>query len=151
MASAGALRPRSRSLAELILLGKGLDVAPVEQLDPHVRAQLPQPAQLAVLLGHERLLHGGDLEVDILLGQVEVVSECLERVAVLVEVEGEGMRLVFPGNAVVGEDLRTLELGLVGEGRRRVARVGVEPRLFLHSAWKLYFAGRTARSMIATL
>src|SRR6476661_4625611 len=137
MASAAALRPRSRSLAELILLGKGLDVAPVEQLDPYVRAQLPQPAQLAVLLGHERLLHGGDLEVEILLGQVDV--------------EGEGMRLVFPGNAVVVEDLRTLELGLVGEGRRRVARVGVEPRLFLHSAWKLYFAGRTARSMIATL
>ena len=45
------------------MLGEALEIAPVEELDPDVRVPLTQLAQLPVLAGHERLLHGGDLDV----------------------------------------------------------------------------------------
>ena len=57
------------------MLGEALQVAPVEELDLDVRVSLAQLAQLPVLAGHERLFHGGDLDVEVLIGEVEVGFE----------------------------------------------------------------------------
>ena len=47
----------------------------IELADLHVGVQLPQLAKLAVLAGDERLLHHRHLEVEVLLGEVEVGAE----------------------------------------------------------------------------
>ena len=54
------------------------EVARVEELDPDVRVELAQPAQLAVLLPHEPLLEGRQLDVEVEVGQVEVRREALD-------------------------------------------------------------------------
>ena len=58
-----------------VALGEVLDVATIEELDLDVGVQPPYLAQLAVLSGHERLLHHRDLDVEVLLGKVEVRRE----------------------------------------------------------------------------
>ena len=92
-------------------------------------AQLPQ---LAVLPGDERLLHHRHLEVQILVGQVEVGRERLGDAALFVTLEDEGRRLVQPRDPVPVEDLRVLELRGVGETRRLRAAICLEIRRFRH-------------------
>src|SRR6201987_6323355 len=55
--------PVSAGEVEVEMLGEALQVTPVEELDLDVRILLAQLAELPVLAGHERLLHGGDLDV----------------------------------------------------------------------------------------
>ena len=62
-----------------VLEHQGPEVAGVEQLDPDVRVELAQAAQLAVLLAHELLAQRGQLDVQVEVGQVEVRGEALER------------------------------------------------------------------------
>ena len=76
---------------------------------------LAQLAELPVLPGHERLLHRRQLEVEILVGQVEVGREGLDHAALVVLLEHERVRLVLPRHAVVVEHLRTLTFHIVGE------------------------------------
>ena len=49
---------------------------------------------------------------------------------VFVPVDVERARLVFPGNAVVVEDPRALELRLIGESRRSAATIRLEIQRF---------------------
>src|SRR4029079_16968073 len=111
-----------------VSLTQWLDVALVEELDIHIGIPFFQLAQLAVLARDERLLHHRDLEIEVLLGQVEVRSERLEDATALVDLELERPRLVQPGNAVVVEDLGALELGLVLEDGRLGAAICLENR-----------------------
>ena len=112
------------------VLGEPLEVALVEELDLDVRVPLAQLAKLAVLPGDERLLHQGDLDVQILLGEVEVRRERFGDAAVLVLFEDERSRLVLPGHAVVVQHLGALELGLVREPRWLCAAICLEIRDF---------------------
>src|SRR5450830_745671 len=98
---------------EAVALGQSLNVAPVEELDADSRIELSQLAQLAVLARHERLLHDRDLQVEILLGKVEVGREGLADAALGVAFEYERGGLVLPGDSVVIEDARAFGLGLV--------------------------------------
>ena len=84
--------------------------------------ELAQPADLAVLLGHQPLVEGGHLDEEPGLGKPEVGPEAGRRATVLVPVERELDRLVLPQDAVEVEDPREPPLGLVGEpGHRRAA------------------------------
>src|SRR6266545_3787507 len=69
--------------------GDAHEVALVEQLDPHLGVQQLQLPKLAVLAGDERLLHDRHLEVEILLGQIEVGREGFDHAAVLVLLDDE--------------------------------------------------------------
>src|SRR5450759_37197 len=109
------LEGASGSQIEAETLGQALDVAPVEELDADSRVKRSQLAQLAVLARHERLLHDRDLQVEILLGKVEVGREGLADAALGVAFEYERGGLVLPGDSVVIEDARAFGLGLVRE------------------------------------
>src|SRR4051794_14830514 len=109
---------------------KPLEVALVEELDANVRIELPQLAELAVLSRHERLLHDGHLEVQILLRKVEVGCERLHNLPLLVPLEDEGSRLVEPRDAVVVQDLRVLELRLVLEAGGHLTPICLEIQHF---------------------
>src|SRR5262249_24879827 len=101
-------------------------------------------SQLAVLTGHERLLHHRDLEVEILLGEVEVGRERLGDAPVLVAREDERVRLVDPPHTVVVEDLRLLPLRLVDEAWWFVPSICLEIRRF-----QLHLASRYQSSRIS--
>src|ERR1043166_7363033 len=94
---------RSAGEVEVEMLGEALEVAPVEELDLDIGVALAQLAQLAVLAGHERLLHGGDLDVEVLVGEEEVGRERFGNAPVLVLLEHERPWLVFPRDVVVVE------------------------------------------------
>src|SRR4051794_41894128 len=83
------------------MLGEALQVAPVEELDPDLGVLLAQLAQLPVLAGDERLLHGGDLDVEGLLREEEVGRERFGHAPLLVLPRGEGPGPVFPPAFVV--------------------------------------------------
>ena len=87
-------------------------------------------AELAVLARHERLLHDGDLDEEVLLGKVEVGRERAHDATVLVALEDERLRLVVPGDAVVVEDLRALHLDTVGEPRGLAPTICLENGIF---------------------
>src|SRR3954454_16796178 len=72
--SAGKLSG-SAGEVEVEMLGEALEVAPVEELDPDILVPRTQLAQLPVLAGDERLLHGGDLDVEVLVRQEEIGRE----------------------------------------------------------------------------
>jgi hypothetical protein len=90
-------------------------VALVEELDLDLRVQLSEAPGLAVLLGHQLLVQGGDLDVEVVVGQVEVRAETLDRLVVLVPLEGELSRLVLPGDPVEVEQFGELALRVVRE------------------------------------
>lgn len=90
-------------------------VALVEHLALDVRMVLAQQPHLAVLFGDELLAHRCYLDVDIVLGQVEVRPEVLDRLPILVPVKGECVRFVFPVNAVEVEETRKFPFAVVSE------------------------------------
>src|SRR5579862_7231496 len=99
---------RSAGEIEVEMLSEALQVAPVEELD---------------------------LDVQVLIAQIKVGGEGLEHPARLVLFEHERPRFVFPGDAVVIQHLRALELRGAGEPRRLGSAVRLEHReLELHPA-----------------
>lgn len=90
-------------------------VALVEHLALDVRMVLAQQSHLAVLLCDELLAHRCYLDVDIVLGQVEVRPEVLDRLSIFVPVKGECVRFVFPVNAVEVEETRKFPFAVVSE------------------------------------
>ncbi len=91
-----------------------------------MRVQPLDLAELAVLACHERLLHDGDLDEQVLLREIEVGSERTDDAAIVVALENEGVGLVVPRNAVVVEDLGALDLDTVGEPRGFIATICLE-------------------------
>ena len=91
------------------------EVARVEQLDPDVRVQLPEPAQLAVLLADQLLLERRELHVQVEVRQVEVRREALDHLAGHGPADGEGVGLVRPAHLVEVQDPGQLRLARVGE------------------------------------
>jgi len=109
-----------------VALREPLDVPPVEELDANVRVEPVDLAELSILACHERLLHDGDLDEEVLLREVEVGRECTDDASVPVPLEDEGVGLVVPRYAVVIEDLRALDLDTVREPRGLVATICLE-------------------------
>jgi len=89
-----------------------MKVTLVEDLAAHVRVQLPQPADLAVLLRDELLVHRGDLDEEIVFRQVEVRPELFRWRPGGVPFDSEGSRLVLPRYDVEVE--QPCELALAG-------------------------------------
>src|SRR4029450_13498392 len=115
-----------------VLGEEGEVVALVQDLDADVRVELAQPPDLTVLLGHEPLVEGGDLDGEPPPGQVEVRPELLGRMAGGVPVDREGGRLVLPVDRVEVEQARGLGSGVggqgvLGDGRGRRAPAGRGP------------------------
>jgi hypothetical protein len=90
-------------------------IALVEDLDGHLGVKLLQAPDLAVLLGHELLVEGGDLKEQVVSGKVKVGPERRRRLPGRVTVEDELDRLVLPGDAVKVQQLRQLTLRVVGK------------------------------------
>jgi len=109
---------------------EALDVAPVEELDPNLRIEPLKLAKLPVLPCDEGLLHHGHLDEEILLRKVEVGRERAHNSTLVVAVEDERVRLVIPGDSVVIEDLRALELAAIGEPGRSRATICLENGTF---------------------
>ncbi|MFP3913675.1 MAG: hypothetical protein ACLFWM_02280, partial [Actinomycetota bacterium] len=61
----------------------------VQHLAADVRVQLPEHADLAVLLGHQLLVHGGDLDEQIVVGEIEIGREELAGLPAPVPADGE--------------------------------------------------------------
>jgi len=98
------------------VLHQQVEVVPlVEELDLDLRVQLPEASGLAVLLGHQLLVQGGDLDVEVIDGQVEVGAEALDRLVVLAPLQGKLSRLVLPGDPVEVEQFGELALRVVRE------------------------------------
>jgi hypothetical protein len=81
-----------------------------------VRVELAKAPDLAVLLGHQPLVEGGDLDVEVEPRQVEVGAEVPDGAAGGVPLDGEGGRLVLPLDPVEVEQAGELALGVVREG-----------------------------------
>ena len=90
----------------------------------------PELPQLPVLPRDERLLHHGDLDVEILIREVEVGPERLDHRPVLGLLEDERPRLVLPGHAVVVEQLGALEFRVVRKTRISLPAICLEIRHF---------------------
>ena len=89
----------------------------VERHAAHAGVQLVQAAQLAVLACHVPLLHRGDLDVELEVGEMEVGRDRLAHPALRVAAEHEHVRLVGPAYAQSVESSGALDLGLMGKSR----------------------------------
>lgn len=94
-------------------------------------------SDLPVFLRHEALLLCCELDVEVVLGEVEVRGEGLGDSPEIVPLQGEGGRFVLPGHAVEGEEPGKLALALVGEGGyvRLPGLIGVDPGTSCSVTW----------------
>ncbi len=124
----GGRRQLQRTVVQPVLQQEVEIVALVEHLAAHVGVELAQAADLAILLSDQPLIHRGDLDVNTLISQIEVGSEVLGGVIVLVELYWKRRRLILPIDTVEIEQTRELSLTDVGEifglGTEGLIRVG---------------------------
>jgi hypothetical protein len=105
----------ARRFLEPVLHEQVEEIPLVEDLAPYLGVVLPELTHLAVLLGDQLLVHGGDLDVEVLVGKVEVGTEEASRLPGRVELDGEGMRFVLPLDPVEVEESSELPLAVVSE------------------------------------
>lgn len=79
-------------------------VAPVKELDIDVRVQFPQAPYFAVLARGQLWPDGGQLNVELFIGEVEVGRKSFRYPACFIPCQSEGAGLVLPLNAVVVEN-----------------------------------------------
>ena len=72
----------------------------IKDLAVDVGMEFLETSNRTVLLGDQFLAHGRDLDVEIILGQVEIGGEELGRRTVFVPCDRERFRLVVPWDAV---------------------------------------------------
>ena len=89
----------------------------VEDLALNVWAHLLESAHLSILLRYEFLAHGGDFDVYVLVGQVEVWSKEGHCLPVIVAIEDKRGWFVLPVDGIEIEESRELSFGVVGELR----------------------------------
>src|SRR3990172_4861464 len=111
--SAGVL---GRALAPAELARQGQAVLARQEPDLEVGVERLGLPDLPVLGGHEALLLGRELDVELLVRQVEGGGERLDDATLVSTVEWERGGLVLPVNAVEGEEPGELALGCVREG-----------------------------------
>jgi len=96
-------------------LNDQLDVLAIEQADIDLRVKLPHQPKLAVLTRNERLPHGRHLDIDVVVREVEVRCEALNRLARFGGNEGKGHRLVQPPDSERAEQVGDDCLGRMGK------------------------------------
>ena len=87
----------------------------VEDLAFDFGMHLLEPPHLPILLGHQLLAHGRDLDVEVIVGKVEVGAEVLRGCSVIGELDGKLAWFVLPGDLVEIEQSRKLSFALVCE------------------------------------
>lgn len=75
-------------------------IALVEDFAIDLRIQLAKPADLSILLRDQFLIHGGDLDEQVILGQIEIGSEELRWCSITAPGYWEGSGLVLPVDTV---------------------------------------------------
>lgn len=95
-----------------------LKVSPIQELDIDLRVELFKPAQLAVFLCNEALGHGGQLDVEVLLWQIEVRAKGFDDIALVIPTKGKGAGFILPENLVKVEDAGKLLLAGVAKDYR---------------------------------
>ena len=98
----------------------------VEDLAFDVGIELTEAPDLAVLLRDQTLVERGDLDEKVVRRKVEIGSEFLDDLAVLVPFDVERARLVFPIDLVEVEELRELALRVVREADSLALLTAVE-------------------------
>src|SRR6266550_4102996 len=114
----------TRRVLQAVLGHQGQVVALIEDLAPDLRVPLAETPDLAVLLGHELLVEGGDLQVEVELGKVEIGGEALPDMPVAIPGDVERGRLVGPLDLVEVQEPRELSLGGVRESHRVALQQG---------------------------
>ena len=87
----------------------------IEDLAAHVRMNGLEQFHLLVLLRDQFLVHRGDLDVQVVVGQIEVGSEVFGRFTVFVELNRKTLRFVVPRNPIEIEKKGELALTVVSE------------------------------------
>ena len=90
-------------------------VALVEHLAFGVRMNGPKTPDFLVLLGDQFLVHCRDLDVQVVVGKIEVGSEPFSWLALGVELDGKTARLVVPWDPIEVEKKGELPLTVVSE------------------------------------
>ena len=106
-----------RQRPEPVLGQQAMVVPAIQELDVDLGMDLPHMPYLAVLRGDQALLHRGQLDVQVQVGQEEVGSEHLDDLVAIPD-QREGARFVLPAESVEVEDLSKLLLAGVGERGR---------------------------------
>jgi hypothetical protein len=104
-----------RRLLQPVLDEQTQIVALIENLAFDLRVELAQAAHLPILLGHQLLAHRGDLDVEIVIGEVEVGAKELRRGTVGSELDCKLARLVLPVDLVEIEESRKLSFAFVSK------------------------------------
>ena len=104
-----------RGLFEPVLHQQVQVVLLVEDLALHVGIEAQQATNLPILLRDQLLVERRDLDVEVVLGQVEVGREPLRGIAITVPLDIERGRFVRPLDLVEVEELRELTLAVVRE------------------------------------
>ncbi len=87
----------------------------IENAALHIGVQLSQSARLAVLLRYELLVEGRDLDIEVVLGEVEVRREPLSGGSLPVPGDIEGGGFVSPVDLIEVKQLCELPLAIVSE------------------------------------
>ena len=119
--NAGDAGFRQRPKAELG--EQAVKVLPVQQLDADLRVAQAQLPQLAVLLRNQRLLHRGELEIEVEVWEIKVRRHHLQR-SVVLPLQRKRRRLILPAQAVEIEYARELFLAGMREQRASPPRGG---------------------------
>src|SRR5579885_174248 len=93
-----------------------LKILLIKHLDVNMRINRAQKLYFTVFSRHQRLLHGGQFDVQIELRKIEIGGERLRHIAVLVPLQRKRARLVLPGNPVEIEQIREQLLARMAEG-----------------------------------
>ena len=102
-------------LFQAVLHQQMMEVPLVEDLAPHVRIQIAESPHLAVLLGDEFLVHRRDLDEEVIVREIEVGPELLNRRPRRIPLDHERTWLVLPRHRVEVEKARELSFTGVGE------------------------------------
>ena len=90
-------------------------VALIEDFALDIGMNRLEPADLLVLLGDQLLIHGRDLDVQLVVGQIEIGCEVLGGLPVVIELDREAIGFVVPRNSIEVKEERELALAVVGK------------------------------------
>ena len=106
----------------------------IEDLALDFGVDLAQTPHFAILLGDELLAHRGYLDVEIVIGKIEIRSEELGWCSIGGKLDGEFARFVFPVHLVEIEQSRKLSLAFMCEVDG-VCRLRLFGKLLTQLAW----------------
>ena len=105
---------------------KATHIAPIEELNLNVWVAFLQLPNLSVLQMIQSGRLGGELDIEVLFGQVKIGRKCRTQTAIFIVFQWKCRGLVFPGDAVEFEQAGefslggVLEVGFVNFGHARV-------------------------------